>query len=80
MDLLRQLRCVEAIPHVRAIVVNSTADSVEFNNGTCIEIHTCSFKSTRGYTLIGAACDEIAYWNTEDGILTGRFFPRFGRA
>ena len=31
-----------------------------------IEIHTCSFRSLRGYTCIGAAVDEVAFWSVED--------------
>ena len=31
-----------------------------------IEIHTASYRSIRGYTVIGAVCDEMAFWNVED--------------
>lgn len=34
--------------------------------GVTIEVHVASFRSTRGYTLIGALCDEIAYWPTSE--------------
>jgi len=40
--------------------------SSTFTTGTVIEIHTCSFRSLRGYTVIGAACDELAFWDDED--------------
>jgi hypothetical protein len=31
-----------------------------------IEIHSASFRATRGYTVIAALCDELAYWRSED--------------
>ena len=34
--------------------------------GVTIEVHVASFRGTRGYTLIGALCDEIAYWPTSE--------------
>jgi hypothetical protein len=31
-----------------------------------IEVHTASFRTTRGYTIVAALCDEIAYWPTDE--------------
>ena len=31
-----------------------------------IEIHTASFRSTRGYSIIAALCDELAYWPSDE--------------
>jgi hypothetical protein len=58
---------IDLIPMLRAMVTNRTADSISFNNDTVIEIHTCSFRSPRGYRLIAVVGDEIAFWmNTEN--------------
>jgi hypothetical protein len=55
-----------ACPMLAATVANRTAESVELTNGIIIEVHTASFRSIRGYTVIGAVCDEIAYWWSDD--------------
>jgi hypothetical protein len=53
-------------PMLAAMVTRATKESVEFSNRITIEIHTASFRSTRGYTLIGCVADEIAFWRSED--------------
>ena len=53
-------------PALEALIANETADAIELTNGLTIEIHTCSYRSLRGYTCIGAAVDEVAFWQSED--------------
>ena len=53
-------------PSLEALDPEGHARSDLATNGQCIEIHTCSFKSVRGFTLIGAALDELAFWESED--------------
>jgi hypothetical protein len=57
---------LDAVPMLRQLVTNRTADSVELSNRVVIEIHTASFRSVRGYSIVAAICDEIAYWRSED--------------
>jgi hypothetical protein len=35
-------------------------------NRIVIEVHTASFRSTRGYSIVCALLDEIAYWPTDE--------------
>ena len=53
-------------PLLVPLVARETQTEVELTNGVTIEIHTASFKSVRGYTLVGAIADEIAYWPTDE--------------
>ena len=53
-------------PLLAQLVTRETQTEVELTNGVTIEIHTVSFRSVRGYTLVGAICDEIAYWPTDE--------------
>src|SRR5258708_24354775 len=57
---------LHAHPSLEVLLDRETADAIWLTNGLCIEIHTCSFRSLRGYTCVGAACDEIAFWDDED--------------
>jgi len=58
---------LDAVPMLKALVVNQARETVELSNRVVIEVHTASFRSTRGYTLIGVVCDEIAFWRNDDG-------------
>jgi hypothetical protein len=42
-----------------------TQERIELTNGTAIE-NTANFKTVRGYTLVSALCDEIAFWQGDD--------------
>ena len=36
------------------------------SNGVSIEVGTASFRSVRGYTMVAALLEEIAFWPTDD--------------
>lgn len=57
---------LRAHPSLEALIDNETAEAIVLTNGLVVEIHTCSFRSLRGYTCIGAAVDEVAFWDSED--------------
>jgi hypothetical protein len=56
---------VQSNPMLRRMVTKETGESIEFDNATCIEIHTASLRSVRGYTLAGIIADELAFWHAE---------------
>jgi hypothetical protein len=57
---------VDAVPALAAKVTRRTAEAIDFNNGISVEIHTSSFRSVRGYTVVAAILDEVAYWPTDE--------------
>ena len=57
---------IDEVPGVAAKVSRRTADAVDFDNGISLEIHTSAVRSVRGYTVVGAILDEVAYWPTDD--------------
>lgn len=52
-------------PLLRSMVKEPLKESLVLTNRVRIEIHTCSFKATRGYTLIGVIADEVAFWASD---------------
>ncbi len=53
-------------PLLKSMVVSKLKESITLSNNVRIEIHSSSFKSVRGFTLIGCVLDEIAFWPTDD--------------
>ncbi len=51
---------------LRPTIEEETVESITLRNNVVIEIHTASFRSTRGYTIIAALLDEIAFWPTDE--------------
>lgn len=54
------------VPALARLVERADGEAIDLSNGISIEIMTASFRSVRGYTIIAALCDEIAFWRTEE--------------
>ena len=57
---------LDGSPMLARMVANRTAESIELTNGVTIEVHTASFRSIRGYTVVAAVLDEVAFWRSDD--------------
>ena len=55
----------KAVPMLKQLIVAETKESISLRNRVTIEVHTASFRTTRGYTIAAALLDEIAYWPTD---------------
>jgi len=54
------------VPLLAPMVEREGQEFIELNNRISVEIHTSSFKSVRGYTVVAALLDEIAFWPSDD--------------
>ena len=50
------------VPVLKPLVAKEQDELLELNTGISIEITTNSFRSVRGYTVVAALLDEVAYW------------------
>ncbi len=48
------------------LVEAERAESVDLTNRITIQVATCSYRSIRGFTVVAAICDEIAFWRSEE--------------
>lgn len=63
------MRYVKAFLGSRALrghIVRQLSESVELAGSVQIEVHTARYRAVRGYTLAGAICDEIAFWDSSE--------------
>jgi hypothetical protein len=54
------------IPMLRAMVIGETKESIQLNNSVNVEVHTASYRAVRGYTVVGAVLDEVAFFRTDE--------------
>ena len=54
------------VPALKPLVASDSGDIIELTNGISIEITTCSFRAVRGYTVVAALLDEIAFWRNDE--------------
>jgi hypothetical protein len=56
----------EMIPALAAMVKSIDSESIELRSGVVIEVHTNSYRSVRGRSIICAIFDEVAFWRSEE--------------
>ncbi|CAN5888557.1 hypothetical protein BH23PLA1_BH23PLA1_44930 [soil metagenome] len=55
-----------AVPMLAGTIEREATEAIDLSNRVSIEVNTASFRTTRGYSIAAALCDEIAYWPTDD--------------
>jgi len=53
-------------PSLEAMIQQETKECLELRNAVNITVKTCSFRSIRGYTVLCAILEEMAFWRSED--------------
>jgi hypothetical protein len=62
----RYIGLLRAVPSLSGMVEDDTAEAITLTNRVVIEIHTASFRVTRGYTFAAVLADETAFWRDEN--------------
>ena len=63
--IMRYIQGLLTVPMLARMVAREVASGFDLDNGITIEIHVASYRSTRGYTIVAALLDELAFWPTE---------------
>ena len=65
--IMRYLKALlNAVPMLAAMIERQDSECIDLNNRISIEITTASYRTIRGYTVVAALCDEIAFWRSDD--------------
>jgi hypothetical protein len=56
---------LESLPGVT--ITRRTTEEIELSTGVTIRIESASFRTPRGYTVVGLVADEIAFWRDDAG-------------
>lgn len=64
LDYLRGM--LQSTPYLSQLIESEGKERISLTNRVDIEVVTCSFRSTRGYAVPLAICDEVAFWRFED--------------
>ena len=51
---------------LKALIEKETVETLELKSGVNIAVKTASFRSLRGYTILCAILEEIAFWRSEE--------------
>jgi hypothetical protein len=57
---------ITEVPALAGLLDSDSGDELALSNGLTIEVQTASFRSVRGYTIVAALLDEIAYWRSDE--------------
>jgi hypothetical protein len=60
------LGLLKAVPMLRQTIAGDTQQQITLRNRIAIEIHTASYRTTRGYSIVAALLDELAFWPTDE--------------
>src|SRR5258707_1056091 len=61
------LGLLRGVPMLAQLIESETRESISLRNRVVIEVHTASFRSTRGYAIVAGLLDELAFWPTDEG-------------
>lgn len=65
--IFRYVRALlEGVAMLSRMIEKVNAESIDLTSRISIEIHTASFRSVRGTTVVAALLDEIAFWRSDD--------------
>ena len=66
--IMRYVRgLLKAVPMLAQLIEAERQEGIDLSNRLTIEVHSASFRTTRGYTIVAALLDELAFWRSDEG-------------
>ena len=56
----------ELVPMLRQLIEAERVEGIDLSNRVTIEVHTASFRTVRGYSIVAALLDEVAFWPSDN--------------
>src|SRR5262249_53612149 len=56
----------DQVPTLAAMVTRVTANTIELSNQCVVEVHTNSYRSVRGRSIVCCIMDEVAFYRADD--------------
>lgn len=63
--VLKYIKAILSLPLFKSYVDRETVEAIELTNRINIEVHTCSYRAVRGYTIVAAILEESAFWRIQ---------------
>ena len=54
------------VPMLKQLIEAERQEGIDLSGNVTIEVHSASFRTTRGYTIVAALLDELAFWRSEE--------------
>ena len=59
---------LDEVPMLASMVAHRSAEAIHLTNRITIEVHTANYRAVRGYTVVAAILDEVAFWYGEESL------------
>jgi len=63
--ILGYIKAILQIPMFNKFVEKELTWEIRLKNQIIISVKTCDYRTLRGYTIVAAICDEMAFWRSE---------------
>ena len=57
---------LQNVPMLAGLIQRETIEAIDLANGIAVEVHTASYRTIRGRTVVAGLLDELAFWRSDD--------------